>query len=98
MSTLDATSAEVCLLVSYLNIVFFLGWVPQCVAPCFGSLGDSVSMNKLEKEFKNSNKYDNEQYQPKLSIILAIIEVVAANGLLQAFGFVTSIISELRLD
>ncbi|KAI9113023.1 hypothetical protein K1719_015955 [Acacia pycnantha] len=61
-------------------------------------------MNKLEKEFKNSNKYDvyvlhivsfkfHLTWDSNMSVKLTIKEVVAANGLLQAFGFVTSLIS-----
>ncbi|GAU27877.1 hypothetical protein TSUD_159710 [Trifolium subterraneum] len=48
-------------------------------------------MKKIEKEIKNNNKYDNEQYQAKLkksnertlALIKASIDTVVAVGLLQ---------------
>ncbi|XP_061340178.1 peroxisomal membrane protein 11D-like [Gastrolobium bilobum] len=57
-----------------------------------GELGRlSESMMKLEKELKNSNKYENEQYQAKLkksnertiALVKAGIDIVVAVGLLQ---------------
>ena len=57
-----------------------------------GELGRlSASMKKLEKELKNKNKYDDEQYRGKLnksnertlSLIKAGIDMVVAVGLLQ---------------
>nr|AFK46771.1 unknown [Lotus japonicus] len=57
-----------------------------------GELGRlSTSMKKLEKELKNTNKYDNEQYRAKLqksnertlALVKASIDIVVAVGLLQ---------------
>ncbi|XP_027350455.1 peroxisomal membrane protein 11C isoform X2 [Abrus precatorius] len=54
-------------------------------------LGRSGIYQKLEKELKNSNKYDNEQYRAKLNksnertlaLIKAGMDIVVAVGLLQ---------------
>ncbi|XP_058737256.1 peroxisomal membrane protein 11C-like [Vicia villosa] len=70
-------------------------WMGSSVCTTLVELGElgrlSGSMKKLEKEIKNSNKYDNEQYQAKLkksnertlALIKAGIDVVVAAGLLQ---------------
>ncbi|CAL5192603.1 unnamed protein product [Lathyrus oleraceus] len=70
-------------------------WLGSSVCTTLVELGElgrlSGSMKKLEKEIKNSNKYDNEQYQAKLkksnertlALIKAGIDVVVAAGLLQ---------------
>lgn len=70
-------------------------WMGSSVCSTLVELGElgrlSGSMKKLEKEIKNSNKYDNEQYQAKLkksnertlALIKAGIDIVVAAGLLQ---------------
>ncbi|KAK7274602.1 hypothetical protein RIF29_15698 [Crotalaria pallida] len=70
-------------------------WLGSTVCTSLVELGElgrlSASMQKLEKELKNSNKYDNEQYRAKLkksndrtiSLVKASIDTVVAVGLLQ---------------
>ena len=70
-------------------------WLGSSVCATLVELGElgrlSASMKKLEKDLKNKNKYDNEQYRAKLnksnertlSLIKAGIDTVVAVGLLQ---------------
>ncbi|KAG4377904.1 hypothetical protein AAZX31_18G208400 [Glycine max] len=70
-------------------------WLGSSVCTTLVELGElgrlSSSMKKLEKDLKNKNKYDNEQYRAKLnksnertlSLIKAGIDTVVAVGLLQ---------------
>nr|AFK43968.1 unknown [Medicago truncatula] len=70
-------------------------WLGSSICTSLVELGElgrlSGSMKKIEREIKNSNKYDNEQYQAKLkksnertlSLIKAGIDTVVAVGLLQ---------------
>ncbi|XP_028773585.1 peroxisomal membrane protein 11C [Neltuma alba] len=70
-------------------------WMGSSVCSTLVELGElgrlSASMKKLEKELKNSNKYDNEQYRAKLkmsnertlALIKAAMDIVVAVGLLQ---------------
>ncbi|KAG4992752.1 hypothetical protein AAZX31_09G243100 [Glycine max] len=70
-------------------------WLGSSVCATLVELGElgrlSASMKKLEKDLKNKNKYDDEQYRAKLnksnertlSLIKAGIDTVVAVGLLQ---------------
>ncbi|XP_019426236.1 PREDICTED: peroxisomal membrane protein 11C-like isoform X1 [Lupinus angustifolius] len=70
-------------------------WLSSTVCTSLVEIGElgrlSASMKKLEKELKNSNKYDNEQYRAKLkksndrtiSLVKAGIDTVVAVGLLR---------------
>lgn len=70
-------------------------WLGSSICTSLVELGElgrlSGSMKKIERKIKNSNKYDNEQYQAKLkksnertlSLIKAGIDTVVAVGLLQ---------------
>jgi len=70
-------------------------WLGSSVCTTLVELGElgrlSSSMKKLEKDLKNKNKYDDEQYRAKLnksnertlSLIKAGIDTVVAVGLLQ---------------
>ncbi|KAI9113060.1 hypothetical protein K1719_015992 [Acacia pycnantha] len=70
-------------------------WMGSSVCSTLVELGEigrlTASMKKLEKELKNNNKYDNEQYRAKLkesnerrlALIKAAIDIVVAVGLLQ---------------
>ncbi|XP_054781009.1 peroxisomal membrane protein 11D-like [Prosopis cineraria] len=70
-------------------------WMGSSVFSTLVELGElgrlSASMKKLEKELKNSNKYDDEQYRAKLkmsnertlAVIKAGMDIVVAVGLLQ---------------
>ncbi|XP_028773576.1 peroxisomal membrane protein 11C-like [Neltuma alba] len=52
--------------------ISLFGWMGSSVCSTLVELGElgrlSASMKKLEKELKNSNKYDNEQYCAKLKM------------------------------
>lgn len=70
-------------------------WLGSSVCSTLVELGElgrlTASMKKLEKELKNSNKYDNDQYRAKLNksnertlaLIKAGMDIVVAVGLLQ---------------
>ncbi|BAT83715.1 hypothetical protein LR48_Vigan03g056700 [Vigna angularis] len=70
-------------------------WLGSSVCTTLVELGElgrlSASMKKLEKDLKNKNKFDDEQYRGKqnqsnertLSLIKAGIDIVVAVGLLQ---------------
>ncbi|KAJ7951071.1 Peroxisomal membrane protein like [Quillaja saponaria] len=70
-------------------------WMGSSVCTSLVELGElgrlSASMKKLEKELKNSNKYENEQYSAKLkksnertlALIKSSMDIVVAAGLLQ---------------
>ncbi|GER26420.1 ARM repeat superfamily protein [Striga asiatica] len=70
-------------------------WLGSSVCTTLVEIGElgrlSTSMKKLEKEFKNTNKYKNEQYRSKLqksnertlALVKAGMDIVVAVGLLQ---------------
>ncbi|KAK4269655.1 hypothetical protein QN277_022784 [Acacia crassicarpa] len=70
-------------------------WMGSSVCSTLVELGEigrlTASMKKLEKELKNNNKYDNEQYcaklkesnERRLALIKAAMDIVVAVGLLQ---------------
>ncbi|OAY62356.1 peroxisomal membrane protein 11C [Manihot esculenta] len=70
-------------------------WMGSSVCTTLAEIGElgrlSASMRKLEKELKNSDKYQNEQYRAKLqnsnerslALIKAAMDIVVAVGLLQ---------------
>ncbi|KAK7349567.1 hypothetical protein VNO77_07025 [Canavalia gladiata] len=70
-------------------------WLGSSVCTTLVEVGElgrlSESMRKLEKELKNSNKYENEQYRAKLkksnertlALVKAGMDLVVAVGLLQ---------------
>ncbi|KAF2315350.1 hypothetical protein GH714_038900 [Hevea brasiliensis] len=67
-------------------------WLGRSGIYKIGELGRlSASMKKLEKELKNSDKYQNEQYRAKLqksnerslALVKAALDIVVAVGLLQ---------------
>jgi hypothetical protein len=75
--------------------IFLYCWLGSSICTSLVEIGElgrlSGSMKKIEKEIKNNNKYDNEQYQAKLkksnertlALIKAGIDTVVAVGLLQ---------------
>ncbi|XP_019189616.1 PREDICTED: peroxisomal membrane protein 11D-like [Ipomoea nil] len=70
-------------------------WMGSSICTTLVEIGElgrlSVSMKKLEKELKNTDKYKNEQYRSKLqksndrslALIKAALDIVVAVGLLQ---------------
>ncbi|KAF8380326.1 hypothetical protein HHK36_027810 [Tetracentron sinense] len=70
-------------------------WMGSSVCNTLVELGElgrlSASMKKLEKDLKNSDKYQNEQYSSKLkksnerslALIKSVMDIVVAVGLLQ---------------
>ncbi|XP_073136720.1 peroxisomal membrane protein 11C-like [Henckelia pumila] len=70
-------------------------WLGSSICSTLVEIGEigrlSISMKKLEKELKNTNKYKNEQYKSKaqesnersLAFVKAALDIVVAVGLLQ---------------
>ncbi|XP_051123346.1 peroxisomal membrane protein 11C-like [Andrographis paniculata] len=75
--------------------ISFFAWMGSSICGTLVEIGEigrlSASMNKLEKELKNTNKHENEQYRTKvkmskersLALVKAAMDIVVAVGLLQ---------------